>query len=71
VARIPAADVGTRSRGRRRIRSRPKMGRSADRALRRPVALDREAPLGERPVQGRGEDDGSARVNPGDAAARA
>ena len=33
------------------------------------VALDREAPPGEREVEGRGDDDGAARVDPGTAAA--
>ncbi len=37
----------------------------------RPVALDREAPPGERPVEGGGGDDGAARVDPGAAAAGA
>ena len=37
----------------------------------RPVALDGQAPSGERPVQGWRGDDGAARVDPGDAAARA
>jgi hypothetical protein len=30
-----------------------------------PAALNREAPSGERPVQGRGGDDGATRVDPG------
>jgi len=37
----------------------------------RPVALDREAPPGERAVQGGGRDDGAAGVDPGAAAAGA
>lgn len=36
-----------------------------------PVALDRQTPPGERAVEGGGDDDGAARVNPRPAAARA
>ena len=47
------------------------LSRDYSHAAPRPVALDREAPPGERAVQGGSGDDGAARVDPGAAAAGA
>ena len=66
--RCDLARHGPRGRGGRRG-PRCRVGEGG-RAPPRPVALDREAPPGERAVQGGGDNHGTARVDPGAAAAR-